>query len=570
MHKHTSRVLFARSLLNTINKTKHSAGEKIPISLISALALQACSSGKTTPPPPVPDFREDPSGTFTATSSKDNILNRPTDIRDLTVYGADGIDQITTGSGNDTIEGRGGNDTINGGEGDNIIDGGTGIDTITAGDGNNEIHGREGDDRIESGTGDDSLYGDAGNDTIISSGGADGVGGGDGNDIITLTGDGDDTIFGGYGDDVITASDTDDIIVGDFGNDTINAGGGVDYIWPHYDVDTTYAGAGDDYILVIGITEEDQFSEVDLITLSVLGLGDISLSLGTVLALAGINGRTVSELQPGEIIDGGEGTNTLIIYGDTDLSVATLNNLYEINIIEGTVGVSSVQIADFGAITSDENSTVNIIADENNLTLDLSTIDVTNLGELTVPDGMTLTMHDISDIEGISRITASGADGYTLKIIAPEGAGELDIALADLATTLTGASVIELGANVNLTIASVEDVALLGLTSITGVGDVIFDNASLTLDELAQLAADLVLDGGLVLIGFLSAPSPMFAETSMQLNFQTNQEISSQNYDDFFSTGDYTSDIGPYPESTLPFDNLIGFEAIVDSLTYDI
>ena len=519
-----------------VERQKH---KKIQLPIFAAIALQGCSGGgDPPPPPPIPDFKEGPDGTYTAISSNDSILNKSTDSRNLIVYGAAGNDTITTGNGNDFIEGRGGNDTINSNAGVDEIYGGSGDDNINAGDGddlaygedgndtlnggagNDSLYGDAGNDTLNSGAGDDSLHGGAGNDTITSSQGADFLYGEDGDDTITSTGDGDDTVFGGPGHDTITAGDTDDIILGGSGNDTINAGGGVDYIWPSYDVDTTNAGAGDDYIFIIGITEQDQFSEIDLITLSVIGLDAISLDLGLVLYTIGINGRTTSELQPGEIIDGGEGTNTLIIYGDVDLSVATLSNLYELNVVEGSVGVSSVQITQFGAISSDDNSSVNVIADEDNLTIDLSTIDVTNLGELSVPDGVTLTMHDISDLQGISRITASGENGYTVEIIAPQGSSDFEVSLAELATIMNGASVIDLGPNVVLLIDSVDDVTQLGLTTITGSGDIIFNPDTLSLDDLAGLATDLTIGDSLAIIGLFSISGPM------NMAFDFNGDIS--------------------------------------------
>lgn len=560
-----------QSQLRKLLTTDKSRKAQQSITLLSALLLSACSSGssKKATVPVVPDFRENPSGTFTATSSKDNnILNRPSDSRDLTVYGGAGIDQITTGNGADTIEGRGGNDTITSGAGDDIIEGGTGNDTIGAAGGDNVIHGDEGDDIISAGAGGDSLHGDAGNDTITSSGGADYVTGSDGDDTITLSGDGNDIALGGVGNDSITTADGDDIIVGGFGNDTINTGGGIDYIWPSEGVDITDAGAGDDYILIIGITEEDQFSEVDLITLSVLGFDSLSLTLAAVLAFVGINGRTVSELEPGEVIDGGEGTNTLIIYGDTDLTVATLINLYEINIVEGSVGVSSVQIADFGAISSDENSTVNIIADENGTTIDLSTIDITNLGEMSVPNGITLTMHDISDIQGISRITASGDQGYTVEIIAPEGVSQLDVSLSELAATMTGVSVIDLGPNVTLLIDSIDDVAQLGLTSIIGAGEVIFDSVTLSLDELAELAADLSLDDALVIIGLFTVVSPMLLAPSMTLDYQGAESLSPDYNSDLVHILDTVemTDLAPELAPALEF---IAQDHVISELNYD-
>ena len=102
------------------------------------------------------------------------------------------IEQVLTGSGNDTITGTTGSQSVDTGAGDDTISMGDGDDTVVAGDGN---------DTIVGGAGADVLYGGAGNDTITFAEG-DNVSGGDGDDLFILadyleTGNGTITIDGG-------------------------------------------------------------------------------------------------------------------------------------------------------------------------------------------------------------------------------------------------------------------------------------------------------------------------------------------------------------------------------------
>ena len=102
------------------------------------------------------------------------------------------IEQVITGSGNDTVTGAGWSQSVDTGAGDDTISMGDGDDTVVAGDGN---------DTIVGGAGADVLYGGAGSDTITFAEG-DNVSGGDGDDLFILedyleTGNGTITIDGG-------------------------------------------------------------------------------------------------------------------------------------------------------------------------------------------------------------------------------------------------------------------------------------------------------------------------------------------------------------------------------------
>jgi Ca2+-binding RTX toxin-like protein len=95
-----------------------------------------------------------------------------------------GVENVTTGSGNDVITGS---------DGANVIKAGSGVDVVLAMGGNDDVRGENGNDNLSGGDGIDTVNGGSGNDTIN---------GGAGNDSIT-GGDGTDRIRGGAGADVL-------------------------------------------------------------------------------------------------------------------------------------------------------------------------------------------------------------------------------------------------------------------------------------------------------------------------------------------------------------------------------
>jgi Ca2+-binding RTX toxin-like protein len=167
-----------------------------------------------------------------------NIENVVTGSGDDTVTGSDDANVIDTGAGNDTVTAAAGADAI---------DAGTGDDTIVAeaGDGNDIIDGGGGTDTLDMSTIDADVTvdldaatarsADTGNDTvtnienIVTGSGDDTVTGSDDANIID-TGAGDDAVTAAAGADVIDAGAGDDTIVaqsGD-GDDIIDGGGGTD------------------------------------------------------------------------------------------------------------------------------------------------------------------------------------------------------------------------------------------------------------------------------------------------------------------------------------------------------
>jgi len=203
------------------------------------------------------------------------------------VFGGDGNDSITGGSGNDALFGQdgndslfgaAGNDTLSGGSGNDFIAGGAGNDTLTGGDGNDFLDGDQGADTAFLGAGDDVFRWDQGD-------GSDKVDGGTGHDEMlfngfaaneqfTLTGNGDDSalftrVQGGI---VMDLHDVETVTVNALaGSDTINlndtTGSGITDI----NVNLGLNGAGDGASDTINISDKD-------VTVVDNGNGNITIS----------------------------------------------------------------------------------------------------------------------------------------------------------------------------------------------------------------------------------------------------------------------------------------------------
>ena len=256
------------------------------------------------------------------------------------IWGHDGDDQITSGSGSDWIEGGTGNDVIDAGDGANSIwghdgddqitsgsgsdwiEGGIGNDVIDAGDGANSIWGHEGDDQITSGSGRDRIEGGTGNDVIHAGAGDDRIEGNDGNDVITVT-LGINLIWGGVGNDIISGGAGVDRIEGNDGDDTIDAGAGDDQIWGNTGNDTIIGGLGDDRIFAGAGVDYIEGNEGDDFIDAQAGIGNVLYGGDGNDTIYGADDGSdedpaFPELLCGDIIVGGIGDDHLFGLGGAD------------------------------------------------------------------------------------------------------------------------------------------------------------------------------------------------------------------------------------------------------------
>jgi Ca2+-binding RTX toxin-like protein len=209
------------------------------------------------------------------------------------LFGGNGNDVLTGGSGRDQIFGQADNDTLFGRGGNDMLFGGAGNDTLTGGDGDDQMFGEGGNDRLIWNPGDDTdlFEGGAGNDIAEINGGngaetfsiaANGtrvridrldpapfsvdagtieqivINANGGNDVISAAGNlaalaqltldggaGNDTIGGGNGADILLGGDGNDVVDGNQGNDIAFLGAGNDrFVWDPGDGSDVVEGQG--------------------------------------------------------------------------------------------------------------------------------------------------------------------------------------------------------------------------------------------------------------------------------------------------------------------------------------
>ena len=221
---------------------------------------------------------------------------------------ASNVERVDGAAGNDTIDASGMTDAARqyGNDGDDVLIGGAGNDTQRGGAGNDRIFGNDGNDRIYGDAGADELYGGAGNDTIYADSDDTVIDGGAGTDRIIVQGAGDfvidmaassvERVDGAAGNDTIDASgmtdaarqygnDGDDVLIGGAGNDTQRGGAGNDRIFGNDGNDRIYGDAGADELY------------------------------------GGAGNDTIYADSDDTVIDGGAGTDRVIVQGDGDFSI---------------------------------------------------------------------------------------------------------------------------------------------------------------------------------------------------------------------------------------------------------
>ena len=194
------------------------------------------------------------------------IENVMTGSRNDTVYGDEGANTLDAGAGDDSLSGRGGDDWLLGGAGNDTLSGGDGLDWAAfagplavqvdlriliaqnTGEGLDLLDGIE---AIAGGSGADSLTGNDLANRLRGNQGADRLSGLGGNDTLE-GGEGDDVILGGAGDDRLLGGLGNDRFVLAAGRDTILGGPGQDTL--------AVTGAGGRQIM-LGTTTRQQLSD---------------------------------------------------------------------------------------------------------------------------------------------------------------------------------------------------------------------------------------------------------------------------------------------------------------------
>lgn len=217
-------------------------------------------------------------------------------------------DNVTGSYENDRLQGYGGADSLSGGDGDDIIFGsydsiylGRLITSPPANDGNDSLWGGGGDDYLDGQDANDDLHGDTGNDSLF---------GGAGNDIV-FGDDGDDTLYGG------------DYFIEDSGDDTLYGGNGDDSFIPGSGTNIVDGGDGQD-TLFFELDAQSVTVQLDTGTATISGYS--SNNLVSIEEVYGTNsgdyiyGNYLDNTLTGrgglDLLDGGEGLDTAVFFGD--------------------------------------------------------------------------------------------------------------------------------------------------------------------------------------------------------------------------------------------------------------
>ncbi len=275
-----------------------------------------------------------------------------------------------------------------------VIIGTNGDDNITGSSGNEYIYGKEGDDTLTGGSGNDTFIVESGKDTVLDAGSSDSL-------IVAQNAgaliDATNSNYSGTLDMTTLHSITNNgmiILKGTSGDDTIKGSEGKDLLYGGAGADTISGNGGDDCFIVVGTTTANQYSSSDM----VCGIDP-----------SDINGHNISDSGSdgsGETYDGGSGDDTMYIYGNINLSAATIQNLKQVTInsdvtLSGSHITNGMTISGNGGESGNEG--ILRFADD----FDLTQVTVENLSQIDVED--TNGTHEFSsnNLSGIKALSAA-------------------------------------------------------------------------------------------------------------------------------------------------------------------
>lgn len=161
-----------------------------------------------------------------------------------------------------------------------------------------------------------------------------------------------------------------------------------------------------DAIVVVGKTAGIQYKQSDI-----TNAGGSGYNLSNVVTLEEMKTKTESDIVAGETIDGGSERNTLITYGEVDLTQVTVKNITFIRAESSDIYITAQQLnaLDLRAISADGVSSLNISsADKTEVTVDFST--VTNLHlftNISIDENVTLKVNNM-DLYEVKNIMGKG------------------------------------------------------------------------------------------------------------------------------------------------------------------
>ena len=223
---------------------------------------------------------------------------------------------------------------------------------------------------------------------------------------------------------IVHAGGGDDVIITGAGDDVVRGGQGSDFI---------STGAGNDTILIVGTTATNEYSSAEIETALIGG--------GGILAFDTLNANTVDEAAS-DIIDGGDGIDSLVIYGTTDLTGTTITNIENIS-VHSTVTIDENTFDGSGVVLRGDGSSILVIEGDASLTNVLGGInDFSGFAGLEIGDGATVTVTSSDEVDLLAEIGVVSGSG-TLTINGTETLNLAEVTVNGSHTNLSSVSTID-------------------------------------------------------------------------------------------------------------------------------
>ena len=187
-------------------------------------------------------------------------------------------------------------------------------------------------------------------------------------------------------------------LLGDAGNNVLTGGDGNDVLRGGAGVDTMVGGAGNDIFVVVG----------DLSAGGKFDTPEDTYALGSPLTT--LNGFDLNEDENGsfEIIQGGDGDDTLYVYGTADISNYDITGIEHI-VIRSDVTLHVDDLRSVQSLTGDGNSIVRIIGPGALMKiLDLSQIKFDQIGHIELGKNTQLLATKIEQLGGAASVSGAG------------------------------------------------------------------------------------------------------------------------------------------------------------------
>lgn len=209
-----------------------------------------------------------------------------------------------------------------------------------------------------------------------------------------------------------TGTESADTLAGGLGNDTLIGGGGNDILRGGAGVDNMDGGVGNDRFVVVGDLSSGGKVDSDADT-AVLGF-----------PLADLNGQDFNEDLDGsaETISGGDGDDTLFVYGTADLSRYDISGIEHIEIRSDVtfnseflkkLSTTPLPNGSWATINGDGSSVIRLDGGtaSNPLVLDLSgtnSVLLSNIGQLSIGPNVVLKIDSLDKLGGAKILTGEG------------------------------------------------------------------------------------------------------------------------------------------------------------------